>query len=151
MERKTSVKPTWRKVTQGTLYPFPSKRRVRVKYKEQIQATVEELGNSVKEFELVDPGTGTHKTTKHPMPGFVSPEGELKTQNKPSAQKGILEKEEEQEASPDVEKETYSVEPAGKGWFNVVSGSKKVMNNTKLREADATALKETLEEETPGI
>ena len=133
MERKSTpdTKPLWRKHTQGTLYPFPKQRNRRVKFKETIEATEEELGNKRDEFDLVRDGTGVYKVSEH---------GKLS-----AAQREVA-----PPTTPSPDKDTYEVEEASKGWFNVVSSTGKVMNDKKLRQADAEELKASLEVPAPG-
>lgn len=140
MKRKThttsNVKPSWRKITEGTLYPFPTQRNRRVKHKETIQATAEELGNKINQFELVDPGAGEYKIETTSLP--VKEEGSSVT----------VEPVKSKEHAPD--KETYTIQHVGGGWYNVVSSTGKVMNSDKLKSADAQSLRDSLEEETIG-
>lgn len=118
---------TWRKITRGTLYPFPNKRNRRVKHKEIIEATPEELGRFIHEFELVD--------------GDYSPEGQIDP-----VEKAIN----DMEDSKVLTKDTYEVIHINAGWFNVISSAGKVMNDKKLRKEDADLLKSSLEEQQPS-
>ena len=104
------------------------KPRKRIKPNEKIRATEEELGVRVVEFELLDKGSGKH---------------EFKPKPKEEAEKPG---EEKQTEIP--EKEIYTVEHVGTGWYNVLSSVGKVMNENKLRSEEAQALREKLEEET---
>jgi len=120
MKRGEKNKPLWKKITRGTLYPFPNQRNRRVKPQEQIRASEEELAHVIDQFELVEDGKGEFKV------------------------KGV--KKEETVEIPDGEE--YGVVSAGRGWFNVVSQGGKVMNDKKLRAEEAKELKDSLEEET---
>lgn len=120
---KNENKPLWRKITPGTLYPFPNQRGRRVKPKETIRASREELEHVIDNFELVENVTGEFKVKKK-----------------------YLTKESEDIGTP--EKDEYSVESVGPGWFNVLSPEGKIMNDKKLRAEAAEELKESLEEET---
>lgn len=117
-------KPTWKKITPGKLYPFPKNRNRRVKPQEVIEATQEELAYVSNQFELVTDGTGKFKVKAKaadpadPDPGEKAPE-----------------------------KDVFTAESVGSGWFNVVSGAGKVMNEKKLRAEAAAELIATLEEE----
>lgn len=145
MKRQTEVpsgKPIWRKTTQGTLYPFPKQRSRRVKFKEEIQATVEELGNKINQFELVSPGSGEYKVER------VYPRPTPKPTPTPTPQREEAKQDEVQKDVP--AKETYIIKHVGGGWYNVESSVGKVMNNQKLRSSDAEALKGSLEDETVG-
>jgi hypothetical protein len=115
-------KPLWRKTSTGTLYPFANRRSLRVKFKQEIRATKEELGKWIDQFELVENVSGKNK---------VNPE-DLK---------------EEVVKTPD--KDVYSLIHVGVGWYNIESSAGKVMNEKKLRQVDAKALLEKLEQETP--
>ncbi len=141
LERKTntSTKPSWRKITQGTLYPFPTQRNRRVKFKETVQATPEELGNKINQFELVEPGSGEYKidTDAFAIQKEEAPAADVvKTPTPP--------------VDSSIDEEEYEVKHAGGGWYNVVSSTGKVMNSEKLRSTDAQDLKTALEEHTPG-
>lgn len=120
-EEVADQKPTWKKVTRGSLYPFPGKRSKRVKPNETIQATEAELSHVKEHFQLVKDGTGVHrvKAIRPEEPEFISPV------------KGV-----------------YAVTPAGEGLYNIVSPGGKVMNEVGLSLEDAEDLKEELEEET---
>lgn len=125
MERKKSTpaesqKPKWKKITRGTLYPFPNRRNVRVKPNEVIQATAEELAKVADHFELVKEGTGIYSTS---------------TVEKKPKKKGK------------VPTEVYELIPIGEGLYNVLSPGDKVMNESGLKREDAEALKKKLETE----
>lgn len=123
MER-IDKKPLWRKMTSGKLY-LHRKPFVPIKPKQKVLATEEELGNHVKDFELLDKGSGRYEF-------------------KPKK----VEKPEEEKPVEGAEKEVYMVEHVGTGWYNVLSPAGKVMNESKLRSEDAQALRAKLEEET---
>ena len=126
MKRADTTKPLWKKITRGSLY-LAGKPRKRIKPNEKIRATQEELGVRVVEFELLDKGSGKH---------------EFKPKPKEEAEKP-------REESVEIpEKEIYTVEHVGTGWYNVLSSVGKVMNENKLRSEEAQALREKLEEET---
>lgn len=117
--KQESIKPVWKKISRGTLYPFPKQRNVRVKPFEKIQATEEEIAKYRDQFELVKDGTGDYK---------VKP---TKAEPKPEP------------ALP----EEYKLVEVGENQFNVVSSSGKVMNGKKpLFEDEAQQLKDQLEE-----
>lgn len=123
-QKTGDTKPVWRKTSPGKLYPFPKKRSHCVKQGDTVSATAEELGKFVKEFELVDKGTGEYEITVAPV----------------ETQKG--------ETVENPDKEIYTIDSVGGGWFNVMSPDGKQMNDKKLRQAEAEALKKELEEET---
>ena len=123
MERMDKNKPLWRKITPGTLYPFPAQRDRMVKPKEVIRATQEELGKFVDEFELLEDGKGKNKVSKEPG----SNQDNLST----------------------VDKEVYEIKSTRGGKFNVFSESGKKMNDKALTANEAEELKNSLEEETP--
>ncbi len=117
-----STKPLWRKTTTGTLYPFPNKRNQRVRHKEEIRATREELGKYVDQFDLIEGDAELHKQV---------------AENK--APKAVAEK---------AALETYEAIHTGGGWHNVVQASTgKIMNTKKLKADDAQALIESFESE----
>ena len=124
MKRADTTKPLWKKITRGSLYLAGTPRK-RIKPNERVRATEEELGKWVAEFELLDKGSGNHEVTsvKVGEPG-------------------------EEESFGTPEKEIYTVEHVGTGWYNVLSSVGKVMNESKLRSEDAQALRAKLEEET---
>lgn len=124
MKRANQDKPLWRKISQGTLYPFPTQRGRRVKPKETIRASYEELEHVIDQFELIDNVKGEFKVPKKFLMAHTEEVG------------GIPAKDE------------YSIESAGNGWFNVLSAERTVMNDKKLRAEEAQELKESLEEET---
>lgn len=122
---ENDIKPCWKKIHVGNLTLVG--RRARIKYKEVLRISEEELGKYRDQFELLEDGTGKYK---------VSEEAELGLPAEPQTV-----------ASP-VENEEYHVKQTGGGWYNVESGSGKVMNQTKLRRVDAEELKSQLEEQT---
>lgn len=124
MERSDKNKPLWRKITTGKLYPFSKQRGRRVKPKEQIRVSFEEIAHVIDHFELIEDGKGDFKV-------------------------GDRIAKADKKAKPEAPaKEEYSVESAGGGWYNVLSPEGKVMNEKKLRQEDADKLKGSLEEET---
>lgn len=130
MERKSKQKPLWRKLhyrespSGMSKVHIPAISKSIIKPNQKVRATVEELGDNIKEFELIDAAGNTVDITP-----VETPTEEL-----------VVEK-------VDVEADGYTVEHVGAGWYNVVSDSGKVMNEKKLRGADAEELKEQLEEE----
>lgn len=119
-------KPLWRKITHGTL--MLTDHPTRIKPKEEVRLTQEQLGKWQDEFELLEDGTGKNKVSKKLTPKSIA---------------------EVEANAPTPDKETYKVVVAGTaGWYNIVSSDGKVMNDKKLRAEDAEALKEQLEEET---
>ncbi len=124
-ENKKNKKPWWIKTSPGTLIRKLPK-QFRIKHKQKIQATVEELGTNLKTgelfcetaFELVEDGTGKYAVKK--------------------SKKKI-----EKEDAPVNEK--YTVKSVGTGWYNVLSPSDEIMNEKKLRAEKAEELKEQLE------
>lgn len=119
MKRGEKDKPLYKKITPGTLYPFPNQRGRRIKPGERIRASQEELEHVADQFELVENGKGKYKVKKSKKDIIEIPEGEK-----------------------------YNVKSIGKGWFEVISQEGKVMNEKKLRAEDAESLKKSLEEET---
>lgn len=116
-------KPQWKKITRGTLYPFPSKRNRRVKPNEVIRATKEELGKYINHFELVKDGTGQYQmATSAPKPARAP---------KPP--------------KPTVGEDTYTLVSAGEDLFNVISASGKVLNASPLDADSAEELRSKLE------
>ena len=120
-KRPEANKPLWRKKTPGVLY-IRELAVQRIKPKQEIQATLKELGNKVNEFEILNPGKGKMALTEDEQiaVGFIKP-----------APEG------EQEEPEPEEPDDYSKVNLGHGWFNVVSSTGKIMNENKLREADA--------------
>ena len=126
MERNdVDIKPKWKKIQGGNL--TLAGRRGRIKYKEVLRISEKELGKYRDQFELLEDGTGEYKVSE-------------------AAVEGLPEKQ-PIPAIP-VKKEEYHVKHTGGGWYNVESGSGKVMNEAKLRSEDAEELKAQLEEET---
>ena len=125
MERKRDILPLWLKIQGGNLKLVH--RRGRIKFKEKVRITEEELGKYRDQFKLLENGTGDYKVSKEAKLGLP--------EQPPST------------AQP-ADKDEYNVEHVGGGWYNVISGSGKVMNETKLKSADAEELKSQLEEET---
>lgn len=125
MKRAEKNKPLWRKISPGTLYPFPNERGRRVKPKETIRASREEIEHVIDQFELIENVKGEFKVKKK----FLADSEEENIPGAPA-------------------KDSYSVESAGGGWYNVLSPEGTVMNDKKLRAEAAEELKESLEEET---
>ncbi len=123
MNREDKMKPLWRFKDRGTL--MLRTHPTRIKPKEEVRLSQEQIAGHEEDFELLENVKGKYKVKKN----F----------------KSIAEVEEDAEAP---EKDTYEVEVAGIGWYNVVSSDGKVMNETKLRAQDAEVLKTQLEEET---
>ena len=123
MERSDKNKPKWIKTSPGTLYPFSNQRGRRVKHREEIRATTKELAHVIDQFELVENIEGKNKVNLEDL--------------KPK-----------EEVIESPEKDEYSVESAGSGWYNVVSSTGKIMNEKKLRAEEAKELRIALEEET---
>ena len=123
MKRADKTKPLWRFKDRGTL--MLTTHPTRIKPKEEVRLSQEQIAGYEEDFILLENVKGKYKVKKD----F----------------KSIKEVEAEAEAP---EKDTYEVEVAGVGWYNVVSSEGKVMNETKLRAEDAETLKTQLEEET---
>lgn len=128
-------KPTWRKITQGGLY-LQGKRNYKIKHKEEIQATPEELGRFVNQFELIKPGTGEFEIDpadfKGPEPTVLVPvKGAKRT-------------------APAEEKEIYIIKHVGGGYHDVLSPTGKKMNEKSLKMDKALDFKQALEGETSG-
>lgn len=119
------IKPRWKKITRGTIYPFPNQRNKRVKPFEVISATEEEIVKFREHFELVQDGTGQFKT-KNPAKTVTDTK---------------------RLATP-VEKESYKVIPVGEGLYGVESPAGKKINDDGLTKEAAEELKATLEKET---
>lgn len=136
MERKTKptdaeksepvfrhIKPRWKKISRGTLYPFPNQRNRRVKPNEVIDATEDEISKYRSDFELVRDGTGPYKiksTAPVPKPKYVAK----------------------------VQKDVYNLIPIGEGLYNVESTGGKVMNDHPLKRDEAEALQKSFDAET---
>lgn len=121
-------KPVWRKISRGTIYPFPKKLNKRVKPHETIQASEEEIAKFREHFELVTDGTG-----------------EFKVKNSTPSKKLHHSK------KAPVQKEEHTLHPIGEGLWNVLSPSGKVMNDVEeggLKREEAEALKASLDKET---
>ena len=119
-------KPKWKKITRGTLYPFPNKRNKKVKPHETISATTEELGKYIDQFELVKEGTGKFKVSK------TSSNSEKTSVSR---------------KSPKFSLSPVEVESAKEGekFFNILSPSGKIVNDKPLTEEEAEELKNSLE------
>lgn len=130
--KREKKKPLWRKLpfTESpsgmNKVHIPAIRTSVIKPNERIRATVEELGKHIGEFILVDPGDydvdlpTEEKEAKGPVRRETSPQGA----------------------------EEYHVKHTGGGWYNVESSAGKVMNEEKLKKAEAEELVAELEEET---
>lgn len=118
-EKIVGNKPVWKKITRGTLYPFPKQRGVRVEPNKTIEATEEEIARFRDQFELVKDGTGIYRVKKdEPTPPPPGPEPEV-----------------------------YTLAPEN-GAFNVLSEAGKKMNETPLSLEEAEELKSSLEKVT---
>jgi hypothetical protein len=115
-------KSSWRKTTLGALYPFRD-RSICVRQGEIVQATAEELGNKIDQFEL------------------VSGDAAAFTGNAGSENVSVT------ITDNSLDKKVFSLKEVEPDWYNVESASGEVMNNEKLSLADAEALKVALEEE----
>lgn len=144
---EVNQKPLWKKITPGTLYPFPDKRNKRVKPSEQIYATAAELGKFVKQFQLIKDGTGIYRTKPaETKPATAGPAGTKAKPGTPKADKPV--KSTKPAKSETTPKETYSLQKNEvTGGFNVISPAGKVMNDEELIEESAAALKEKLEKD----
>ena len=130
-KRIDATLPLWRKLTGGSLRCASGRK---IKPKEEIRISAEELGKFVNQFKLLEDGSGSNK---------------IPEDDKPSTKDRLgrdIKKEEEE--APVPENEEYFIDHVASGWFNVVSGSGKVMNESKLRSEDAEKLKASLEEVT---
>ena len=126
MERRkenTSL-PLWRKDAHGTLMLVGHP--TRIKPKEEVRLAQETIGKFINKFELLQDGKGKNKVDKKLFPEAIAAK---------------------EKAAPIPDKDEYKVEHVQGGWYNVVSGEGKVMNESKLRSADAETLKLKLEEE----
>jgi hypothetical protein len=150
MERKKQVekKSRWKKITRGTLYPFPSNRNRRVKQNEIIEATEEEIAKFRDQFELVP----ERNVTKGPAGRFVSP----KAAEKPVTEKPARVRNKKLKDEPPVKHlnvltedlEEYSIVPAGNDLYDVLSPAGKKMNEESLDLKKAGLLKESLSQKT---
>jgi hypothetical protein len=124
---KKSKKPFYRKITPGNLHIIlDGGTRTRIKPKEVVQATEEDLGKWLSEFELVS--------------------ADVISEDVKARAKGMVADEDEDEGlTADVD--GYTIEHTGGGWHNVLSPTGKVMNDAKLRAEDADALLAHLEGE----
>ena len=61
MERNNDTKPLWRKTQGGNL--TLANRKARIKYKEEIRLSEEDLGKYRSQFLLLEDGTGIYKVT----------------------------------------------------------------------------------------
>lgn len=122
-------KPLWIKISPGTLIrKLPI--QLRIKSKQEVRATVEELGTNLKtgelfcdtDFKLIEDGTGKYAVKK--------------------SKKKI-----EKETVLDSGEELYEVKSVGSGWYNLISPSGEIVNEKKLRAAEAEELKTQLESE----
>lgn len=142
-----SEKPQWKKITPGTLYPFPSKRNRRVKPSEIISATKDELGRFVHHFKLVKDGTGIYATKSAAKPSKPDTAGKSATGTE-EVKATKLTKGKTKASKVDTKPQDYSVvKNEETGGFNVVSSAGKVMNDEELIEESAIALKEKLEKD----
>ncbi len=116
MERKKDKRPLWKKISPGTLVLRALDRKRRIKPKQLVHATPDQLGSHISEFELIEGKVDMDK---------------YKDQDTPSATK--------------TKEEGYTVKSASRGWYDVLSPDGKKMNEKGLRAKDAKALKEELE------
>lgn len=110
-------KPIYRKTAPGTLilrHPISA----RLKQKMEMEATEEELGSFLDQFELIKAGTGIYADT------FTLSEIE----------------------SEELE-ERYTLDHQGRGKFNVVGPDGKIINENLLSKDEAENLKQQLEAE----
>lgn len=140
-QKAADEKPQWKKITPGTLYPFPHKRNRRVKPSELISATKEELGKFVNQFKLVKDGTGVYAPKTAAVKSIAKPKADkgspTETKTTPST-KG-------EKKTADKNKGFSIQKNEATGGFNVVSSAGKVMNDEELIEESAKALLENLE------
>lgn len=128
MKRNNGNLPLWRKTQGGNLKL--ATRKGRIKYKEEVEISEEELGKYKSQFTLIKNGTGDYK---------VSEPAEPAVEDKPAPPP---------ETAAPADKDEYSVEHVSSGWYNVVSPNGTVMNEKKLKSKAAKKLKAKLEEET---
>lgn len=113
---KRKQKPLWKKITGGTILLTKGGRRI--KPKQLIRATEQELGNHMNHFERQFEGSESDQNNKNDdQPTTSESEG------------------------------AYALESLGSGWFNVVSEEGEIMNDKKLRQDEAKELQESLNEE----
>ena len=126
-KEKKNQRPWWIKTSPGTLIrKLPLK--FRIKTKEKIQASVEELGTNLKtgklycetDFKVLEEGTGKYAIKK--------------------SKKDIEKKKETGDTN-----EEYTVKSVGKGWYNVLSPSGEICNDKKLHAEKAEELRKQLE------
>lgn len=154
MERKKTVetkgpkKPRWRKITRGTLYPFPEQRNISVKVGEIIEATEEEIEKYCDQFESVREFTGKHEMAKssESKPGLNKRLTVTDTEKPPL--KSSIKNKDLKLASSGPGKEKYTQEQIGENQFNILSAAGKVMNDTPLTSEEAKTLKDSLEHKT---
>jgi len=124
-------KPLWRKKSfedspSGlNKVHIPGIRKGVIKVNEKIRATVEELGEKIVEFDLVEPGDYN--------------------ENDLQAAKSVTK--EPPKTKPES-KEAYSAVHKGFGKYDVVSSSGKIMNEKAMPADEAEALIDKLEQET---
>ena len=124
MERVTNKnkKPLWRKTTPGTLI-LRGLSTPRIKPKQEVYATKEELGRWCEtDFELVKGGKGKYKIDKKEEESVEDESAEFENSG-----------------------EEFTVKHAGRGRYNVLSSTGKIMNETNLGKKEAKALKSVLE------
>lgn len=144
-EKAVDQKPQWKKITSGTLYPFPHKRNRRVKPSEVISATKEELGGFVNQFKLVREGTGIYAPKKAITKPISKPKAEKEDTTVDSAA-AVKAQPTRRTKKTDSKDKGFSIQKnEATGGFNVVSAAGKVINDEELIEESAKALLENLE------
>lgn len=135
--QSSDQKPKWRKKTLGKLYLSVggASKRMRIKPGDEVSLTRDELKGFVDQFELIHPGTGDFKTDL------------LEVSNAEAVKEEVVSK---KGPTPEIEIGDYELKHMGRGKWNVLSPTGKVMNNEKLTRHDAEALKEQLEAEANG-
>lgn len=116
-KKKEEKKPTWRKITPGTLYPFPrnASRAVRG-MGDTIEATEEELGKYIDQFEAVKA-----KDVKEDPQAVKEAAKENAT--------------------------TFKVVDDGSGKYNVIGEDDEPQNEEPLSVDEANAMKDALDKE----
>lgn len=119
MERTNTNLPQWIKITTGTLI-IQEPRYLRIKHKQLIRASQQELGRKIDQFKMVKDGKGEFKVDLTPPPKMP-------------------------DLPPDEEK--YTIEHVGGGYYNVLSPAGEPMNTKKLKSDDANDLRKKLQAE----
>lgn len=149
---EVGVKPLWKKITRGTLYPFANRRNVKVTQNGTLEATEDEIEKFKEHFQLLREGTGPYKSAKiaperKPEP-VKNPETPAEEKVKPFKSKNKKGKDLKETAHPVLDEEDaeeYEIVPAGEGLFNVVSSVGKVLNSEPLPKEEAKELKKGLD------